>query len=29
MSAELWAIISYFNPIGYQRRLANWRSESG
>jgi len=24
-SGELWAITSYFNPIGYRRRLANYR----
>ena len=22
----LWAITSYFNPIGYRRRLANYRA---
>lgn len=24
-SGKLWAITSYFNPVGYQRRLANYR----
>ncbi|RPI03272.1 MAG: hypothetical protein EHM71_14720, partial [Zetaproteobacteria bacterium] len=24
-SGSLWAITSYFNPVGYRRRLANYR----
>ena len=23
--SRLWAITSYFNPVGYQRRLENYR----